>query len=340
MTRLSGDVRNGHGLDAGLDPRPPGIQKLQREEPGALYAKLDANGSLVSSPRETRPGEHPLPVSSGGRMPSDHDVPGDAPSVPPPLRAADPTRRRTAAEEARTLMAAASVGALATLTADGDPWGSIVTYGLLHDGAPVLCVSRLAEHGRNLEHDPRASLVVSAPLDEAYPLAGARVTVAGRVQRAAGDAAGAARAAHLAAVPSAELYVDFGDFSLWVLRVERVRWVGGYGRMASADADAYAAAEADPVDGAAAGAVAHLNADHAEALLAMAVAFAGYTDATAATCTAVDRYGLDLMLETPRGRAPARAGFVAPVTTPGGLRAAAVELARRARGDRPRVGGQ
>jgi putative heme iron utilization protein len=275
-----------------------------------------------------------------GRVPTDHDVPGDAPSVPPPLRAVDPVRRRTPAEEARTLMASASVGALATLTADGDPWGSIVTYGLLGDGWPVLCVSQLAEHGRNLEHDPRASLVVSAPRDEAYPLAGGRVTVAGRVLRPEGDHAGAARAAHLAAVPSAELYVDFGDFALWVLRVERARWVGGYGRMASADADAYAAAEADPIDGAAAGAVAHLNADHADALLAMAVALTGYVDATAATCTAADRYGLDLMLETPRGRAPARAGFAEPVTAPSGLRAATVELARRARGERARLAGR
>jgi len=264
-------------------------------------------------------------------MPSDHDVPGDAPSVPPPLAPAEPVRKRTPAEEARTLVAATNVGALATLTSDGDPWGSIVTYGLLADGAPVLCVSQLAEHGRNLDRDPRASLVVSAPPDEAYPLAGGRVTVAGRVQRPDRDEALSAREAHLAGVPSAGLYVDFGDFTLWVLRVQRVRWVGGYGRMASADADAYAAAEADPVAAAQAGAVTHLNGDHADALLAMARAFTGYTDATAATCTAADRYGLDLMLDTPRGRAPARVGYAEPVTEPGGLRAATVELARRAR---------
>jgi putative heme iron utilization protein len=248
------------------------------------------------------------------------------------LDAVDPVRRRTPAEEARTLMASGNVGALATLTGDGDPWGSIVTYGLLGDGSPVLCVSQLAEHGRNLERDPRASLVVSGPLDEAYPLAGGRVTVAGRVRRPDGEQAPGARAAHLAGVPSAELYVDFGDFSLWVLDVERVRWVGGYGRMASADAEAYAAAEPDPVAAAAAGAVAHLNDDHADALLAMAIAFTGYRDATSATCTAADRYGLDLMLETPRGRAPVRVGYSEPVTARGGLRAATVELARRARG--------
>ena len=133
--------------------------------------------------------------------------------------------------------------------------------------------------------------------------------MAGRARRPAGDEAAAARAAHLAGVPSAELYADFSDFSLWVLGVERVRWVGGYGRMASADAGDYAAAEPDPVAPAAAGAIAHLNADHADALLAMALAFTGYADATAATCTGADRYGLDLMLEHPARPRPGARGL-------------------------------
>jgi putative heme iron utilization protein len=132
-------------------------------------------------------------------------------------------------------------------------------------------------------------------------------------------------------VPSGEVYVDFGDFTLWVLRVERVRWVGGYGRMASASAEEYAAAEPDPVAGAAPGAVAHLNDDHADALLEMARALAGHPDATAATCTSADRYGLDLTVHTPRGVAPARLGFAVPCGAPSDLRGATVELARRAR---------
>ena len=132
-------------------------------------------------------------------------------------------------------------------------------------------------------------------------------------------------------VPSGDVYVDFGDFDLWVLGVERVRWVGGYGRMASASAEDYAAAGPDPVAPSAAGAVAHLNDDHADALLDMARALAGHPDATAATCTGADRYGLDLTVVTPRGVAPARVGFAEPCGAPGDLRGATVELARRAR---------
>nr|WP_228430527.1 DUF2470 domain-containing protein [Baekduia soli] len=113
--------------------------------------------------------------------------------------------------------------------------------------------------------------------------------------------------------------------------MERVRWVGGYGRMDSAGAADYAAARPDPV-GDAAGAVAHLNDDHADALLAMVRALGGHPDATAARCTGADRYGLDLLVQTPRGAAPARVGFAGQVATAGDLRAATVELTRRARG--------
>jgi heme iron utilization protein len=78
---------------------------------------------------------------------SDHDVPGGGPSVAEPLVAVEPARRRTAAEEARTLLAGTGQGALASLSQDGSPWSSFVAYGTLEDGSPVLCVSRLAEHG-------------------------------------------------------------------------------------------------------------------------------------------------------------------------------------------------
>ena len=79
----------------------------------------------------------------------DHGDPGDAPSVPLPSPPLANSVRPSAAEEARTIAASTNTGTLATLTADGDPWASFVTYGLL-GGAPVLCVSNLAEHGRNL----------------------------------------------------------------------------------------------------------------------------------------------------------------------------------------------
>ncbi|WP_280411050.1 pyridoxamine 5'-phosphate oxidase family protein, partial [Nocardia asiatica] len=88
-------------------------------------------------------------------MTVDHGDPGDAPSVPPPLAPVRYPARPSAAEEARTVAAASNTATLASLAEDGSPWASLVTYGLLA-GQPVLCVSRLAEHGRNLAADARA----------------------------------------------------------------------------------------------------------------------------------------------------------------------------------------
>lgn len=264
--------------------------------------------------------------------PLDHGDPGDAPSAPPPLVPTAPAPRRTPAEEARTLVAGTNVATLATLTAEGDPWASFVAFGTLGDGRPVLCVSTLAEHGRNLAADPRASLAIVQPDPPADPLASARVTLAGVARRPEGEEELAqARAAHLAGVPAARYYVDYTDFSLWILEVDRVRWVGGYGRMDSAAAEDYRATAPDPVAPAAGHAVAHLNEDHADALLLMARELGGHPDATAASCLAADRLGLDLRVETPRGRAVTRVAFAEAITAPDGLRAATVELTRRAR---------
>jgi hypothetical protein len=260
----------------------------------------------------------------------DHGDPGDASSVPPALTNVADAVRPSAAEEARTIAASTNTGTLATLTAGGDPWASFVTYGLL-GGAPVLCVSNLAEHGRNLAGDPRASIAIVAPNTAADPLASGRVTLAGVVEHPTGDELVAARDAHLGAVAAAKYYIDYSDFTVWVLHVQRARWVGGYGRMDSATGAAYAAAQPDPVTPLAAGAIAHLNADHAQTLVAMAQVLGGYPDATVATCTGADRYGLDLRVVTDRGVAYPRIGYAAPIDSIDELRSATVELAQRAR---------
>lgn len=264
-------------------------------------------------------------------MPRDHGDPGDAPTLAPPLTEIADATRPSAAEEARTIVASTNAGTLASLTTTGDPWASFVTYGLL-GGAPVLCVSHLAEHGRNLAADPRASLAVVAPGAESDPLASPRVTLAGLVEQPVGEELDAARAAHVAAVEAAKYYIDYSDFAVWVLRVQRVRWVGGYGRMDSASAEDYAVAVADPVTPVAGGAIEHLNADHAAGLADAARAFGGHPDTESAVCTGIDRYGMDLKVSTPRGAAYTRVGFGRALNSAAELRSATADLVRRARG--------
>jgi len=250
----------------------------------------------------------------------------------PPLEEVPAAPKRSAAEEARTILAANAIGALATLTAEGDPWASIVNYGVLADGSPVFSLSTLALHGRNLQRDQRASLAVSETVPPARdPADSGRVTVAGVAEEPTGDRLEEARLVYEAAIASAAIFGGFADFTWWVLRVERVRWVGGFGRMDSVGPKSFAAAEADPVAPSTPGAIAHLNADHADALLLIAQTLGGHTDAEKATCVGADRYGLDLDLVTPRGRTGARVGFEETVREPDGLRAATVAMVGRAR---------
>jgi putative heme iron utilization protein len=87
----------------------------------------------------------------------------------------------------------------------------------------------------------------------------------------------------------------------------------------------------DPVSEGAAGAISHLNEDHADALLEMVRALGGHPDATAARCTDADRTGLDLVAEVDSSETPVRVDYDEPINEPAGLRKATVKLAHRAR---------
>ena len=87
------------------------------------------------------------------------------------------------AERARTLLYLGRTGTLATVSRKhpGWPFGSVMPYSLDTQGWPVFLISGMAVHTQNLRADSRASLLVTQPGWDGDPLAGARVTVMGRV---------------------------------------------------------------------------------------------------------------------------------------------------------------
>ena len=236
----------------------------------------------------------------------------------------------THAERARTLVARIPTGTLCTLALEpaGYPYGSFVTVAF-DEGNPVFLISGLAEHTKNLERDPRAA-VMMAESGAADPLANGRVTLLGPCSRIEGDG-DRARTAFLAVHPNAAYYADFRDFAFWKLRVNAIRYIGGYGRMCWISEDEWQAAEPDPLAPYAAGAIGHMNADHAEALVLYCRAFSKATAVTSATMTGVDRYGFDMSARTAEGPRPVRVAFATPVATPEDLRAAMVAMAKDAR---------
>ena len=237
------------------------------------------------------------------------------------------------AERGRTLLAAAATGALATVALDpaGFPFGSLVAYAVDDLGRPLLCLSDLAEHSRNLAAEPRASLMAAAT-GAGDPLALARVTVVGPVVELHDDAREAALRTYLDRHPDA-FYATFADFRLYRLDVASVRYVGGFGRMSWVSADDHAAAEPDPLRPHAAGIVEHMNDDHAEALVLYCRVFGGRAATAEAEMVGVDRYGFTMLArdEGADDRTAVRIAFGRSVETAGAVRMAMIDLLREAR---------
>ena len=146
-----------------------------------------------------------------------------------------------------------------------------------------------------------------------------------------GEASASAREAYLARNPNANYYVDYKDFSFWRLTVERIRYIGGYGRMSWVEEAEWRKAEADPVAAAATPIISHMNDDHGDTMVLYCRAFSKASDTTEARMTGVDRYGFEMSATTGEGPRPIRLAFEEPVSRPGDIRKALVSLADQAR---------
>ena len=252
---------------------------------------------------------------------SQHAFPSSSPpSAPEPAHA----------ERVRTLLAAERLGTLATQSQKhpGWPFASVMPYALAEDGAPLFLISGMAVHTQNVLAEPRASLLVMQSGD-ADPLGAPRATLLGRVTRV--EATEALRAAYLERHPSARYWIDFSDFSFFRLDVSDVYFVGGFGVMGWVSAADYEAAERDPLMDAAPGILSHMNADHGDALRAIAKHFAGL-DAEEATMVACDRLGFTIRARTAEGMKGVRIAFPEEVRTREDARHVLVAMTREARG--------
>jgi putative heme iron utilization protein len=139
----------------------------------------------------------------------------------------------TAVRAARVLLAAESVGVLSTLSVHraGFPYGSVTPYALSAEGAPLLLLSRLAAHTKNLLADPRASLFIGDRTAAEDPQAGARISLLGRVTPLPAADERDARGRYVAAWPRATDYLALGDFSFWRFAIEEARLIAGFGEI-------------------------------------------------------------------------------------------------------------
>jgi heme iron utilization protein len=239
-----------------------------------------------------------------------------------------PTAEFDAARQARSLLRRSRQGALATLMAgSGDPYCSLVNVASHADGSPILLISRLALHTRNILGDARVSLMLDerAPGD---PLEGSRIMLAGRAEQAIGRENEILRRRYLNAHPSAEVFVNFKDFSFFRIRPLAAHLVAGFGRIVDLQPSQFLTdiSDAGSLLEAEQGAIDHMNADHRAAMNLYATRLLG---AAAADwrCTGCDPDGMDMRA----GTTMLRLDFPRRIVTAAALRQVLGELADQAR---------
>lgn len=243
------------------------------------------------------------------------------------------------AARARQLLRATDRAALATRRRDDDssggwPYVALVLLAVDHDASPLLLLSSLAEHTKDIAKDDRVSLLVDGTTGLDEPLTGARVSLLGRAVKSDEPRH---RARFLARHPGAAMYADFKDFAFYRLAVQRAHLVAGFGRIHwiegsallcdMADAEALMARESDILQ--------HMNEDHGEAVALYATRLLGQPAASAGNrwaMTGVDAEGCDLRLSgSMTGGRVARLSFQKRVTDADQARAELVRLAKQAR---------
>jgi putative heme iron utilization protein len=240
----------------------------------------------------------------------------------------EPTADFDPAGLARSLLRRSRQGALATLmTGSGDPYCSLVNIASHADGSPILLISRLAVHTKNILGDSRVSLM----LDERVagdPLEGARIMLAGRAEEAGVDDSEILRRRYLNAHPSAEVFVNFKDFSFFRIRPSAAHLVAGFGRIVDLKPEQFLT----DISGAASlleaeqGAIEHMNADHRDAMNLYATKLLGAESADWC-CTGCDPDGIDMQAD---GKT-LRLDFPRRIATPVALRQTLKQLADQAR---------
>jgi heme iron utilization protein len=236
------------------------------------------------------------------------------------------------AERVRTLVSQVTVATLSTLSRKhvGFPFGSLMPYALDSRGRTIFLISNMAMHTQNLKSDPRASLFVAQSTDGGDPLGAARATLIGNAMPVPEGDLASVRETYLAAHENSRYWVDFADFGFFRLEPIDIYYVGGFGVMGWVEARDYEVASPDPLAATASGIIAHMNADHVDAMILLARTHGGY-EATEASMTSVDRLGFSLRLKTAEGMKGTRINFLREVRTAQDSREVLIEMLRLAK---------
>jgi len=228
------------------------------------------------------------------------------------------------AQEARLMLRAHRYGVLSTMSKkfDGYPFGSITPYLVDQDGSLVILISTLAEHTKNIVHDPRVSLITHDQNDQRIQTQG-RVTAVGNAEPVPDREQPGQR--YLRYFPEAQAYLAMHDFSFYRIRPVAIRYIGGFGRIHWVDMENYAV-QPYPLIEEESGVIAHMNSDHQDTMRNYCRHFHQH-EVLDVEMLGMDTDGFDVRAD---GKV-LRFDFSQPVTDAQQARTALVEMARTAK---------
>jgi putative heme iron utilization protein len=220
---------------------------------------------------------------------------------------------------ARELFLGKSFGVLSTISLDvpGYPFGSVTPYCVDQNGQPIIYISYIAQHTRNIMADPRVSLtVVDEDTNSDDIQARGRVTCVANARKLDQSVENSVIARYFRYFPSSQKYDQTHDFTFFRLELVRIRFIGGFGLIFWLDPKEFAlknpfspAQELQILQ--------HMNNDHADAL-------ARYCGGVAATMIGIDSDGFDVL----RSDKKVRFTFDTPIHTMNDARQALISMAR------------
>ena len=231
-----------------------------------------------------------------------------------------------ASRKARALLRQVDAGVLSTwsVAMPDFPFGSLAPFAMTREGRPLIYVSRIAEHTRNLTANPRCCLTaIEAPGGNRQ--AQGRTSLLGEAHELPAAERDAAAQRYFAFFPEQRAYEQFHDFEFWRIEPVRVRWIGGFGEIHWIEPDEWlvptpewSTGEQSIVD--------HMNGDHRDAMEAMCRRFFG-AEPRGVELVAVDPEGFHLR----NGDAVHWLPFAQPCATADDVRREMVRLTREAR---------
>lgn len=149
----------------------------------------------------------------------------------------------------------------------GYPFGSVTTYMTDAQGHPVIYISHLAQHTKNIKQDPRISLLMST--DHEHDInAGARLTILGTAQLVDIEAEPDLAEQFYLQFPESRAYQNTHDFNFYRVHTEHVRYIGGFGQIHWLNVDDFVTPEPNWLDRVVP-AIEHMNEDHTDAMVLM-----------------------------------------------------------------------